>query len=150
MNISDAIAIGSVCVAVLSLAAAVYFGVKNIRLQQRLLELEQEREKAKYVQSLQAQIRAGLRETGPSSWRLVVANTGRGTARNVRARLDGVPLLEHDAIPGGEQEVMTIGPDSEISYCMAITRACRPPFEFDVTWDDDSGQQGRYGTTLTF
>jgi len=43
-----------------------------------------------------------------------------------------------------------IGPESEISYCMAVSNSCHPPFELEATWDDDSGQQGRYGTTLTF
>lgn len=149
MSISDAVAIGSVCVAVLSLAAAVYFGIKNGRLQQRLVELEQEREKAKYVQSLQAVLRAEFRNARHVSSRLVISNSGKGTARSVKVLLDGVPLLEHDVIPKGVEKVDIIGPESEISYAIAIDRACHPPFALEMTWDDDSGQQGKYSTTLT-
>lgn len=149
MSISDAVAIGSVCVAGLSLAAAVYFGVKNSRLQQRLVELEQEREKARYVQSLQAVLRAEIQNARHVSSSLVISNNGKGTARNVKVLLDAVPLLEHGAIPQGVEKVDLIGPESEISCPVAFTQACHPPFALELTWDDDSGQQGKYSTTLT-
>jgi hypothetical protein len=123
---------------------------EQVALQDRLTQIEQSREHAKLMQSLQAAIRATLRKVDASSWRLVVVNTGQGTARNVGLTLDSKPLLEHGAIPRGEHEAKTIGPESEVSYCMAIHRSCRPPFELTVTWDDDSGQKGHYGTTLTF
>jgi len=123
---------------------------QQVALQDRLTQIEQSREHAKLIQSLQAVIRAVLRKTDRGSWRLFVLNTGQGTARNVTITLDDKPLLEHHAVPRGEQEAKTIGPESDVSYCMAISSGCHPPFEFEATWDDDSGQQGRYGTTLTF
>ena len=164
MNASDAIAIVSVCIAGPALMQswrATREALKATReanelmkqqvvLQDRLTQIEQSREHAKLMQSLQAVIRAVLRKTDRSSWRLFVVNTGQGTARNVTITLDGKPLLEHEAVPRGEQEAKIIGPESEVSYCMAITMGRHPPFEFQATWDDDSGQQGRYGTTLTF
>ncbi|MCK4627001.1 MAG: hypothetical protein KAV00_16935 [Phycisphaerae bacterium] len=164
MNPSEAISIVSICIAGLALVQSWRAGRKASKttretndlikqlvvVQDRLTQIEQSREDAKRMQSLQAVIHAELRKTDRSSWRLFVVNTGQGTARNVAITLDGKPLLEHDAVPRGEQETKMIGPKSEISYCMAICRGCCPPFELDATWDDDSGQQGRYGTTLTF
>jgi len=164
MNASDAMAIASICIAGLALVQSWLAGRKaskatreandlikqQVALQDRLTQIEQSREHAKLIQSLQAVIRAVLRKTDRGSWRLFVLNTGQGTARNVTITLDGKPLLEHDAVPRGEQEAKTIGPESDVSYCMAISSGCHPPFEFEATWDDNSGQQGRYGTTLMF
>jgi len=121
-----------------------------VALHERLTQIEQSREQARVMQSLQAVLRAELRKSPGGTWRLFVVNTGQGTARNVTITLGGKPLLEHDAVPRGEEEIKTIGPESEISYVMGLTSDCRPPFEFEATWDDDSGQQGRYATTLTF
>ncbi|HOD82971.1 MAG TPA: hypothetical protein PKG77_16245 [Phycisphaerae bacterium] len=164
MTATDIIAIASACVAALALAQSWSASRKaaeatreandlikqQVALQDRLTQIEQSREHAKLIQSLRATIRAVLRKTDRGSWRLFVLNTGQGTARNVTLMLDGKPLLEHDAVPRGEQEARTIGPDSDVSYCMAISSGCHPPFELEATWDDDSGQQGTYGTTLTF
>ena len=164
MSTSDVVAVASACIAGLALVHSWLAGRKaskataeandlikqQVALQDRLTHIEQSREHAKLMQSLQAVIRAVLTKTDRSSWRLFVTNTGQGTARNVTITMDGNPLLEHEAIPRGEQEAKTIGPESEISYCMAICIGRTPPFELEATWDDDSGQQGRYGTTLTF
>lgn len=164
MTATDIIAIASACVAALALAQSWRAGREaskatreandlirqQVSLQDRLTQIEQSREHARLIQSLRATIRAVLRKTDRGSWRLFVLNTGEGTARNVTLTLDGKPLLEHDVVPRGEQEAKTIGPGSDVSYCMAISRGCHPPFEFEATWDDDSGQRGTYGTTLTF
>jgi len=115
MNPSEAIAIVSVCIAGLALVQSWRAGreaskatreandliKRQVVLQDRLTQIEQSREHAKLMQSLQAVIRAELRKTDRSSWRLFVANTGQGTARNVAITLDGKPLLEHDAVPRG-------------------------------------------------
>jgi len=165
MNVSDAIAIVAVVVAGLALMQswratrqvakaareANDLLARQVALQDRLTQIEQSREHAKLIQSLQAVIRAGLCRTERRSWCLSVTNTGQGTAHNVAITLDGKPLLEHDTIPRGQKEAKIIGPESKVSYLMAITSSSsHPPFEFEATWDDDSGQQGRYGTTLTF
>jgi len=164
LNTSDIIAIGSVLIAGLALLQSWRASrdaanatrennalmKKQVAIQDRLTQIEQSREQAKIIQSLKADLRAEIRQVKQSTWRLFVTNGGRGTARNVRVMLDGKPLLEHDVIPGGQEEVKIIGPKSEISCCMAMSYSCSPPFDFDVTWEDDTGQQGLYRTTLTF
>lgn len=164
MDALEIIAVASACIAGLALVQSWLAGRKatkataeandlikqQVALQDRLTQIEQSREHAKLMQSLQAVIRTELRQTDGGNYRLFIVNTGQGTARNIAIALDGKPLLEHEAIPRGEQEAKAIGPESEISYCMATHMQCAPPFELEATWDDDSGQQGRYGTTLTF
>jgi len=164
MNMSDIISLISVVVAAVALLNSWRAGrqahkatreanelvKQQVALQDRLAQIEQSREHARLMQTLQAALRAELRQTGQSSWRLFVLNTGSSPARNVTIMLDGKPLLEHDAVPRGEQEANLIGPESDVSYCIAPGSDCSPPFELEATWDDDSGQQGQYGTTLTF
>ncbi len=162
MSVSDIVAIVSVCIAGLALLWSWHVGrqaakatretndlaKRQLALQDRLAKIEQSREHAKLIQSLKAVLRASLERTDRGGWRLVVANTGQGTARNVTITLDGEPLLEHRAVPRGEKEAKLIGPESAISYHIALHSSCRPPFALAGTWDDDSGQRGHYETTL--
>jgi len=156
MNASDLTAIVSVCIAGLALVQsrratreANELMKQQVALQDRLTQIEHSREHAKLMQALRAIIRAELRNTDRGNWRLFVTNSGKGAARNVTILLGGKPLLEHPAIPRDEEEVKLIGPESDISYCMVVNSSCQPPFEFSVTWDDESGEQGQYTTTLT-
>ncbi len=104
--------------------------------------------KANNLIKQQAELCTELRKTDRGSCQLIVANNGQATARNVTITLDGSPILEHPAVPGGQQEVRLIGPKSYIPYIMAFSTECHPPFKLEATWDDDSSQQGRYETTL--
>jgi hypothetical protein len=122
---------------------------QNLAVQERLAQIEQSRERDRLMQALQADLRAELRQTDRGGHRLVIANAGQGTARNLAITLDGKPLAEHPASSGNKNETTLIGPRSEVSCVLGLTRGCRPPFEFQATWDDDSGQQGRFSTTLT-
>lgn len=123
---------------------------QQVEIQCRLVQIEQSREQARVLQSQQAVIRAELCKLGTGNWRLVVRNSGQSTACNVTLALDGQPFTEHKATVRGEQEIREIGPESEISYCIVISNECKPPFDLEVTWDDDSGRKGQYRTTLSF
>jgi len=154
--ISDLIAIGAILVSLLS----VYFSFRanknsltlqkeQIEMQERITQIEEAREQDRAIQSRKANLKAELRKVERNNYRLVINNSGQGTARNVKATLDGKPILEHPAINPGQQEITLIGRYSEISYIARITFGCRPPFKFKVTWEDDSGEPGEYETTLT-
>ena len=157
MAISDLIAIGAILVSLLS----VYFSFRanknsltlqkeQIEMQERITQIEEAREQDRAIQSRKANLKAELRKVERNNYRLVINNSGQGTARNVKATLDGKPILEHPAIVSNQQGIILICPDSEISYMAGITFGCSPPFEFKVTWEDDSGEPGEYETTLTF
>jgi len=155
--ISDLIAIGAILVSLLS----GYFSFRanknslalqkeQIEMQKRITQIEEAREQERAIQSRKANLQAELQKVERNNYRLVINNSGQGTARNVKATLDGKPILEHPAIVPDQQEIILIGPDSEISYMTGIKLGCSPPFEFKITWEDDSGEPGEYETTLTF
>jgi hypothetical protein len=164
VSISDVVAIVSTCIAGFALVWSWQVGRQTatttreandlarqqLVLQDRLAKIEQSREHAQLIQALQAMLRCSLERTDRGGWRLVVTNTGRGTAHNVAITIDDKPVLEHPAVPQGQDEATVIGPNSEISYIMALHMSCHPPFKLAATWDDESGVQGRYATTLTF
>jgi len=153
---SAVIALIAVVIAALALYNSWRTGKQSNDIQRRLVQIEQTRDHDRAIQSLKAALRPKLHSTQninrrSKDYQLVIENSGQGTARNVKAFLDGKPLLEHPALPGGMQEVSLIGSGSGISYPLFIAMGGpRPPFEFMVTWDDDSGEPGRYSTTLTF
>lgn len=156
MAIPDLIAIGAILVSLLSIYFSFRANKKSLTLQKeqtemqkRITQIEESRERERAIQSKKACLKAELRKNKRGSYRLVIKNSGQGTARNVKATLDGKPILEHPAINPGQQEITLIGPYSEISYIARITFGCRPPFKFKVTWEDDSGEPGEYETTLT-
>jgi hypothetical protein len=120
-----------------------------IALQKRLVEIEQQRETDRLRQAKAAKLRADLRPTPQGCDRLYIFNSGDCEARNVTAVMDGKPITEHPASPRGEEFPELIGPDSEVSYLLAWSRKTNPPYELEITWDDDSGNQRLYRTTLT-
>jgi len=164
MTATDIIAIASACVAALALAQgwrasrkadkamreANDLAKQNLAVQERLAQIEQAREQARLMQAFQAVLTAELRQTDRGGHRLFIANAGQGTARNLAITLDGKPLAEHPATSGNKDGSRIIGPGAEASYYMSLNRSCHPPFDLEATWDDDSGRQGSFSTTLTF
>ncbi len=161
MAVSDFIAICAIIVSIIS----IYFSrcanqrslklqEEQIEIQKRITQIEESRERDRVIQSQKAYLKAKLQKLQKkderNSYHLVIENVGQGTARNVKAMLDRKPIIKHPAILPDQQEITLIGPASEISYIMAVTLSCSPPFEFKVTWEDDSGEPGEYITTLTF
>jgi len=164
--ISDLIAIGAILVSLLS----VYFSFRanknsltlqkeQIEMQERITQIEEAREQDRAIQSRKANLKAELRKVERNNYRLVINNSGQETARNVKATLNGKPLSEHPAVLSSiEEDSLIIGPHSTISYVMFITNDMAedkhpgklPSFEFEATWEDDSGELGEYETTLTF
>jgi len=122
---------------------------EQTEMQKRITQIEEAREQDRAIQSRKANLKAELRKDERNSYHLVIKNSGQGTARNVKATLDGKLISGHPAIASGQEEIESIGPGSKISYIASITFDCSPPFKFKVTWEDDSGEPGEYETTLT-
>lgn len=156
MAIPDLIAIGAILVSLLSIYFSFRANKKSLTLQKeqtemqkRITQIEESRERERAIQSKKACLKAELREVKPNNHRLFIENSGQGTARNVKATLDGMPILNHPIIAYGQQEIILIGSYSEIWYKTGDMRYYSPPFKFKVTWEDDSGEPGEYETTLT-
>ncbi len=93
--------------------------------QQRIVEIEEHREKDRLAVGKRAELRAELRKTARGTSRLYVINEGPAGARNVAVSLDEKPLLDHEA--GGAELTSTIGPHSEVSCILSVHSTCAPP-----------------------
>lgn len=147
----------SAIITLASVVVAIWLGVKNHRLarkntdlQKRLVELEEERELDRKKAASKAQLRATLENYGQHNYRLVIENIGNCEARNIVLQMDGKLFADHPAAMENEGPIRSIGPHTRVTKLLAITMGCAPPFELDITWEDDSGEPRHYRTTLTF
>jgi hypothetical protein len=150
----DAASWASVVIAAVSMVVSLIAMFKSNKAQQeanaaqrKLVKIEEDRELERRSGSLEAHLKPSLRKMG-SSYRLYIENSGAAEARNVRISMDGVPLSEHRV--GGDQIPLIIGPSSEASCLLALSLANHPPFNAEIQWDDESGLNHSYRTTLTF
>ncbi|MFQ5570969.1 MAG: toll/interleukin-1 receptor domain-containing protein [Rhodothermales bacterium] len=92
-----------------------------------------------------ADLRARLGRLG--SWKgemIVISNHGSSEARNVKVKIDGIPITEHAIVYGEHQEIMKIGPRHEIGYKIALHKGTPDMVRITITWEDDSGADRRY------
>jgi hypothetical protein len=107
------------------------------------------RERDRRIELLQANLYAILIKVGKSD-RLLLVNSGKAEARNIRIKLNGVPIEDHCAFLKGMTIPSYIGPTSQVSFPLGISHDCSPPFEIEVQWDDDYRQDRVYKSTLMF
>jgi hypothetical protein len=147
--INALLAIGSLIVSVIALILSLRAQGQANAAQKRIVEIEERRDQERRLDSLQARLQAELRDVGGGSERLYLVNHGMAEARNVRVTLDGKSFAKHCAVVGGDSLPSLVGPGAEVSCLLAIHMQCAPPFECEVRWDDDSGPDRLYRTTLT-
>ena len=117
--------------------------------QKRIVEIEEQREREKRLEAKQAHLRPELRKVERDTYRLYLLNHGKAEARNIRIKLDGMPLAEHCAAVQNDRMPVFLGPGAECSVPLAFRYGCAPPFEIEITWDDDYSTDRSYRTTLT-
>ena len=122
---------------------------ENVGLQQRMLEIEEQRERDRRLSASQARLYPKLREVSSSSCRLYLVNSGMAAARNVRVMLDDKPLADHPAAVQDDPMPTEVGPNSEVSCLLGCDFKCGPPFQIEVHWEDDSGSDRTYRGILT-
>jgi len=120
---------------------ATLFEICKKSKKQRELELDKKR----------ASLKLDPKETNDRvGYRLHILNSGQSEARNVQVLLDDKPIREHPLAMTGSDILAKTGPNSKVSCIMAISKACSPPFEICITWDDNSREQGKYSGTITY
>ena len=135
---------------------------KSSKTQQRLLEIEEQREQDRVSEARKACLVARIvkeaaprtRMSGSHDFYLEIENLGEAEARRVAVLLDGVAILEHPVIP--KQQLpqppsagFTVGPQAHVRYILGPTQDVRGPFGIELEWQDDSGEVGRHSSTLT-
>lgn len=143
------ISVVAVFVSLLAISASRKVNRKANEIRTRLLAIEEQREANRMAHSRGAALQPEIRPTNRRDYRLYICNRGQAEARNVKILMDGKPLLDHPVVPKGETLPDLIGPGAEISCCLAISFESPPPFEINITWEDNSGEQGFYRTKLT-
>ena len=128
------------------------------QLQERLVNLETDREQDRQRLAQSAEVRASIdrdkqdfRERmigrSPEYW-LVIRNDGMALARNVRVLLDGKSLIEHTLVRGGKEETTNIGSGTEHRYTLAVSLNSASFMDVLIQWDDDSGEPKRWESRL--
>lgn len=144
-----------------SLAAVVFSFIawfKSRKMEKKLLEIEEAREEDRLAEKQKANLTAEIiTKESPRSGSikidrkcyLQIENKGLGEARNIKLVLDNKPVMEHPGISKPQSEVKRVGPESKFRHELAVTGGPNVPSYVEITWEDDSGELGFYGTTLT-
>jgi hypothetical protein len=141
----------AVLVASLLSLAALVLSVLAYLTSRKALRIEQARERDRVAGARKAALRARIKRLSPHDFDLLIENDGQAEAREIEVRLDGRPFREHPAAFADQCEVGPLGPGSQARYPLKITLdGPGPPFALELTWQDDSGEPGRFRTTLTY
>lgn len=141
---------GSLVVSVVALLKSNHAQHEANVVQKRLVEIEEQREKDRKAELVQAKLRPELRKTSRGSHRLYIVNQGDVEARNIRVEVDDKPLIEHAAAVRGDSLPDFVGPHCEISCLLDLHFGCAPPFKIRVRWDDDLRKDKKIETILTW
>jgi hypothetical protein len=126
------------------------------KIQARMVEIEEQRHQQAALDEKKAVLIARLDRAWHSSgrlvnhWELVVSNRGAATARNLAIKLKDKPFeaIKSPCSPSRACEIV-IGPGAEIKRPLPGDAEFRPPFECELSWDDDSGIRGSWKSMLT-
>jgi len=158
MSPSLIISIIAAVISAIAIGVSIWTHNRNHKLQARIVALEEVREKDRLAEKNKANLTAKITKeelrrssTHKISWQyhLVVENKGVCGACNIKINLDGKPLLEHPTILKNIKEITQVGPNSNFRYLLGLSMQARPPSAIEIIWEDDSGEPGKYGTTLT-
>jgi len=132
---------------------------KSHRIEKRQLEIIEKHEAERVLHQKNARLFAAFEKHPIQSVNLkrqalkdvlVIQNEGLCEARNVEVRLDDKPIMEHPAISKRSKEIKFINSNSSIIYDLDLNmRGGDRPRECEISWQDDSGIEGHYKTTLT-
>jgi hypothetical protein len=127
-------------------AGAMYTSWKT---QKRQVEIEEIRERDRQQEMRKADLVARLVHNGERTL-LVIENKGPAEAREILVLLNGRMLSEYQGFVRRQPEIRRVGPYSSFHYLMVLTMGMDLSFEINITWVDDSGEDGRYSTILTY
>ena len=141
------LSIVAIVVSIATAVAAYRQSSQQGRVQERLLALEQARERDRRLEASSARIQAGIERVG-TNYRLQLVNLGSSEARMISTRLDGKPILKHDLVPQGAIEITRLGSGASTSYPLAVHMGVEPKIDVAIEWEDASGNPGSWSSEL--
>jgi hypothetical protein len=132
-------------------AALLAWGVSNRqnKMQARLLELEEARERDRLAEGSRADVTARMVRSSQSG-RLYVFNVGPTPARNIRVILDGKPISQHPYIHQGQELIGVLGPGAQKEFIVVTWDGMPTHFHCQVSWENLHGEPGAWESELTF
>ena len=127
---------------------------QNNKLQARIIELEEARDRERQSDESRARVEVSHRKEPGSghSWRhfLVLTNRGQAPARELAVTVDGEPMESSRHTPAAHNPVRVLGAGAEQAYSLYIAfQGVRLPLDVVATWRDDSGIVGIYQTQIS-
>jgi hypothetical protein len=140
----------SAVAALVAVPVSVIALVSAHRTSSRMVQIEEERDRAAEQAARKANVRAGLVNTDRGFYILVVRNDGPGTARNIALLLDGAPASKHPAALSGPlpDSIDELHPSAEGKFSLVATLGTQFPSVVEMTWEDDSGKPGVFRSHL--
>lgn len=144
----------SVVISVISLIVSWSVQNKQVKLQERMVKLEEARDLAAKEASRRAAVTCILTKVPASSGMrhvLRLHNSGPSAARNVQVKIDGTPHTKHPCVWNGH-EIPILGPGSRLDISLQFHSGTpRPPFVVTIAWEDDAGvKDPPYQTTVNW
>lgn len=121
-------------------------GKRQNELQERLVSLEDARERDRLGASRSASLRAWIE--GGRDYKLTIMNEGPSEARAIRTLIDGEPVLSHHLVPRSVAEITKLGPGATVSYLPAVSMGTSPVISISLSWQDDSRDPGQWSSQL--
>ncbi len=158
MNPSLIISIIAAVISAIAIGVSIWTHNRNHKLQTRIVALEEAREKDRLAEKNKANLTAEItKEVLPRSgsikidtnYYLQIENKGLGQARSIDLRLDGMTVHEHPCVVKPVEEKGFLGPSSSFHYLLVFSSKAHHPSRVDITWRDDSDEEGVYRSPLT-
>ena len=131
-----------------ALLISLWFAVRQTKLQERLLHLEEAEARRRLTASQSAKLRAVLDRNGQSP-ALLVINDGAAEARDISVIIDGTPVLKHPLVPRGQKEVRQLGPEGAARYILSLTMGSPSLVQVEIGWTDGAGAAQSWRSDLT-
>ena len=154
-KLSVIISIFSAVIAFFSAVGSFIFAKKSSNTADRLVEIEEDRELDKKKARLTAKIERKREQVSGSIsirqwWIFQIENKGHVGARNVEVFIAGMKFTESPFFDDNPEFSAHIGAESEYTYKFKNADfRHKLPLHCLITWEDDSGKQGKWEHSLT-
>jgi len=129
-------------------------GRRSNQLQERIVDIEEQREKERLAKENKADLRASFKyenllDEGQVASHIVVRNEGKIKAENIRLYVDGDPVTQHKyMMQSHSHKLSPILPDKEYKSVISVEENEPESCEIKLLWDDETGRNYEFKEKL--